>query len=101
VFGDVGGVSALGLSASVTLTGSEAANDRLIINTHGGNDVVDATGLAAGALSLTADGGADDDVLIGSDGNDVLLGGDGDDVLIGGPGIDVLDGGPGDNVVIQ
>ena len=47
------------------------------------------------------DGGADDDVLIGGDGNDTLLGGAGDDVLIGGPGIDTLDGGLGDNVVLD
>jgi hypothetical protein len=80
---------------------SEAAIDRLTINAFGGDDVVEASGLAAGAILLTADGGEGADVLIGSDGPDVLLGGKGDDVLIGGPGTDVLDGGPGDNVVIQ
>ena len=55
--------------------------------------MVEASGLAAGAIQLTADGGDGDDVLIGGDGNDVLLGGAGDDVLVGGPGIDILDGG--------
>ena len=55
--------------------------------------MVEASGLAAGAIQLTADGGDGDDVLIGGDGNDVLLGGAGDDVLVGGRGIDVLDGG--------
>ena len=63
--------------------------------------MVEASGLAAGAIQLTADGGDGDDVLIGGDGNDMLLGGAGDDVLIGGPGIDILDGGPGDNIEIQ
>jgi len=99
--GDASGVSAFGFAVVVNITNSEAANDRLVINTLAGDDVVDASGLAAGAIQLTVDGGADDDVLIGSDGDDVIAGGDGDDVLIGGLGLDVLDGGPGDDVEIQ
>jgi Ca2+-binding RTX toxin-like protein len=91
----------IGAPALVDITGARAANDRLTINALGGDDVVDASGLAAGAIGLTANGGDDDDVLIGGDGNDVLSGGAGDDVLIGGPGIDTLDGAPGDDVVIQ
>ena len=83
------------------ITGAEAANDRLIVNALGGDDVVDASGLAAGAIQLTADGGDGDDVLIGGAGNDTLLGGAGDDVLIGGLGQDILDGGPGNNLLIQ
>jgi Ca2+-binding RTX toxin-like protein len=67
----------------------------------GGDDTVDAAALTAGFISLTADGGIDDDVLTGSSGADVLLGGAGDDVLIGGPGVDVLDGGTGSNMLIQ
>jgi Ca2+-binding RTX toxin-like protein len=94
-------VAVLGLAAQVNITGSEAANDRLTINALSGDDVVEASGLAAGAIQLTADGGFGDDILVGSDGADVLLGGDGDDVLIGGLGIDVLDGGAGSNVFIQ
>ncbi|MCC6823153.1 MAG: calcium-binding protein [Verrucomicrobia subdivision 3 bacterium] len=96
-----GVVTVAGLAATVNISGSEAANDRVTINTLAGDDVVDASALTAGITSLTADGGINDDVLIGSAGADVLLGGDGDDVLLGGPGIDVLDGGPGNNVVIQ
>jgi Ca2+-binding RTX toxin-like protein len=71
------------------------------INALAGDDVVEASGLAANAMLLTADGGDGNDALIGGDGNDVLSGGTGDDVLIGGLGIDVLDGGADDNVVIQ
>ena len=67
VGGDSSGVAVLGLSAQVNITGSEAANDRLTINTLGGDDVVDASGLSAGAIALTADGGDGDDVLIGSE----------------------------------
>ncbi len=101
VFGDASGVSVLGLATMVNVYGSEAANDRLTINALAGDDVVEASGLAANAIQLVGHGGEDDDVLIGSDGADVLTGGDGDDVLLGGPGLDVLDGGTGDNVVIQ
>ncbi|WP_145278548.1 calcium-binding protein [Planctomycetes bacterium ElP] len=101
VTGDAAGVSVLGLSARVNITGAEASNDRLVVNALAGDDVIEASGLAVGAIQLTADGGDGDDVLIGGDGNDVLIGGDGDDVLIGGLGLDVLDGGPGSNVVIQ
>jgi Ca2+-binding RTX toxin-like protein len=85
----------------VNITGTEAASDRVVVNAFGGDDVVEASSLAIGAIGLVADGGAGDDVLIGGEGADTLLGGDGDDVLLGGPGLDVLDGGPGDNVVIQ
>jgi Ca2+-binding RTX toxin-like protein len=100
VVGDAGSVSVLGLATLINITGFEAANDRLVINGLGGGDVIEASGMAAGSIMLTADGGADDDVLIGGAGDDVLLGDAGDDVLIGGPGLDVLDGGAGDNVVI-
>jgi len=101
VIGDVAGTSVLGLSAQLNITGAEADRDLLTINTLAGDDVVEASNLAANAIQLTADGGVDNDVLIGGDGNDVLLGGDGDDVLLGGLGIDVIDGGAGDDVEIQ
>lgn len=100
-FGNAAGTSVVGLAAQINITGAEPANDRLMINALGGDDVVDASGLGADAIQLTIDGGNGNDVLIGGDGNDVLLGGLGDDVLVGGPGLDVLDGGPGDNVLIQ
>ena len=95
------GVAVIGLAAQVNITGAEAANDRLTVNTLGGDDVLDASGLSVGAIGLTANGGDGDDVLIGGDGNDTLSGDAGDDVLIGGPGLDVLDGGTGNNILIQ
>jgi Ca2+-binding RTX toxin-like protein len=101
VAGNAAGVSVLGLAAQVGIDGAESANDRLTINVLASDDVVDASGLPAAAIRLTADGGDGDDVLLGGDGDDVLLGGAGDDVLLGGPGIDVIDGGPGDDVEIQ
>ena len=101
VVGDASGVAVLGLAAQVNITGSEAANDRVRVNALAGEDVVEASSLAAGAIQLTADGGDGNDVLIGSDGDDVLLGGAGDDVLLGGAGVDVIDGGDGDDIEIQ
>jgi Ca2+-binding RTX toxin-like protein len=101
VVGDANGTSVLGLAAQINITGAESANDRLTINALAGDDVVEASSLAASAIQLTADGGDNDDILIGGEGNDTLLGGVGDDVLLGGPGLDVLDGGPGDDVEIQ
>jgi Ca2+-binding RTX toxin-like protein len=101
VNGSAGAVSVLGLAALIDTTDAEAVNDRLVVDALAGDDVVDASALAATGIQLTEDGGSGDDVLIGGDGNDTLLGGLGDDVLIGGPGLDVLDGGAGSNVVIQ
>jgi Ca2+-binding RTX toxin-like protein len=73
----------------------------LTVNGQAGDDAIDASTLAAGAVALTADGGDGDDVLQGSAGDDTLLGGAGDDVLNGGPGLDVVDGGTGLNVITQ
>ncbi len=89
----------LGLFSTVTITHAEPM-DRLNVNTVGGDDVVEASGLDANTISLTANGGDGDDVLIGSPGKDTLQGGIGDDILIGNGGGDVLDGGPGENVLI-
>lgn len=85
----------------INLTTAESANDRLTINSLGGDDILDASAVDVGAIQLTLNGGDLHDTLIGGDGNDTLLGGNGDDVLIGGLGLDILDGGSGDNVVIQ
>ncbi len=90
-----------GLASRIVIRGFEAANDRIVINGLAGDDVIEASGLPAGVMQLTANGGAGNDVLIGGAGNDTLLGGDGDDVLIGGLGLDILDGGLGDNILIQ
>ena len=100
VVGDASGITILGLAARVNILNFDA-NDRLVINGLGGDDVVGNRGLQQVGILLTADGGDGADVLIGGEGDDTLLGGAGDDVLLGGPGLDILDGGPGDNIVIQ
>ena len=90
-----------GLAALVSVSGAIAGSDRMTVNALAGDDVVDASGLAANSALLTLNGGDNDDVLIGGDGADTILGGAGDDVLIGGPGNDTINGAPGDDVVID
>ena len=99
--GDSSGVSVVGLAANASILHADSAGDTLRVNGLAGDDVLDGSGLAAGATLLVGDGGDGADTLLGGDGADTLLGGEGDDVLLGGPGVDVLDGGPGDNTVIQ
>jgi Ca2+-binding RTX toxin-like protein len=101
ISGTPAGVSVIGLSARVNIVGADPTLDQLLLFLLGGNDVAEATGLQAGVIGLTINGGPGADVLTGSAGPDTLLGAEGDDILIGGPGLDLLDGGPGDNVVIQ
>jgi len=97
----VGGfVTVAGLPASVTLAGAEGANDRLIIDTLGGNDVISAAGLQAGTVQLTIDGGAGTDTITGSDGNDILIGGDGNDTITGGRGNDTATLGNGNDTFV-
>ena len=53
---DAAGVKASGLAATVEVLHSEAANDRVEINTFAGSDKVDSSGLAAGAIQLLVNG---------------------------------------------
>jgi Ca2+-binding RTX toxin-like protein len=80
----VGGIRITGLTAAVTITGAEAANDQLTLTAQGGDDRVDASALAAGAVNVL--------LLHGGEGNDHLIGSPADDALDGGPGHDTLDG---------
>ena len=89
-----------GLAATVVARNVENGIDRVEVVGQLGDDVLDASQLAAGA-AVTLEGGGDDDVLLGGSANDVLRGQEGDDVLIGGAGLDVLDGGSGDNILIE
>ena len=90
--------SVTGLATAVNLTNSEGANDSLVVNALGGDDVVEATTLPAGVIKLTIDGGAGQDQLRGSQGADVFLGGDDNDNIFGDNGNDVALMGAGDDV---
>src|SRR5205814_4999799 len=65
VVGDASGTAVSGLAAGVQITGAEAGQDRLVVRAQAGDDVVQASGLSATGMLLTADGGDGDDVLIG------------------------------------
>jgi len=60
-------VFSLGLAATVAISGAEPM-DSLVVQSLGGNDTLNASGLPAGVIGLTLDGGAGKDTLIGSDG---------------------------------
>ncbi|MGY0835834.1 calcium-binding protein, partial [Azospirillum argentinense] len=61
-----------------------------------GNDILTATG---SVTLVEINGGAGDDLLVGSAFDDTLRGDAGDDTLFGGAGNDVLVGGGGNNVL--
>jgi Ca2+-binding RTX toxin-like protein len=93
-----GVVTITGLAEDLTISDFNA-NDRIVINGLGGDDVINATGLGS-AIQLVANGGDGNDVLLGGNGVETLNGEAGDDILIGGGVQNVLNGGPGANVVI-
>ena len=100
--GDAGGVTVFGLQARVNVFFPEAANDRLVLNGLGGDDVINATSLEADGMKLTMNGGLGNDVFVGSEGDDLIVGGDGDDTALMGAGDDVFVWNPGDdNDVIE
>jgi Ca2+-binding RTX toxin-like protein len=72
-------------------------SENLVLNANGGDDSHAATGNLAALIKITADGGAGEDSLLGSNGVDLLLGGDGDDFVDGQQGNDVAFLGAGDD----
>ncbi|MCC7281910.1 MAG: hypothetical protein IT556_05970, partial [Acetobacteraceae bacterium] len=97
VTGDVGGITVFGLPAQVNLFFSEALNDTLVLNGLGGDDVINASSLEAGAIKLSMNGGLGNDLFVGSEGGDLFNGGDGDDVALMGAGDDTFVWNPGDD----
>ena len=96
VTGDAEAVSVFGLQAQTTMVFADA-DDRLTINGFGGDDVIDATGLEAGTMKLTINGGLGADVLRGNEGDDLINGGDGNDLAVMGDGDDTFVWNPGDD----
>jgi Ca2+-binding RTX toxin-like protein len=99
VEGQGGSVVVAGLPELVTITGAEAI-DALVVTGGAGNDTLSAAMLAADNVALTLDGGAGDDIIIGSQGADLLLGGDGNDTVTGGRGNDTAMLGNGNDTFI-
>src|SRR5262245_29392315 len=96
VSGSGGSVTVAAPAVTIALTNAETANDTLTINTSTGDDIVSASALANSSVkTLTLNGGADNDILVGSQGDDTINGDDGDDLMFGGPGVDTFTGGTG------
>src|SRR6187551_2695246 len=72
--------------------------ENLVVNMNGGDDSFSATGNLASLISVTVDGGAGNDTILGSNGADTLLGGDGNDFIDGQQGADVALLGAGNDV---
>jgi Ca2+-binding RTX toxin-like protein len=105
-----------GTGANITVTGASAyvsvlsseAQDQLTVSGLGGDDYLSAASLTS-TVSLTLDGGAGNDTIIGNAaantlisgaGHDYLIGLGGNDILIGGSDPVALQGGTGDDVYI-
>jgi Ca2+-binding RTX toxin-like protein len=63
-----GGITVSGLQALVHVSGTDGPSDAFTFNALGGNDTVDASGLAEGVVALTVNGGAGTDILSGGAG---------------------------------
>ena len=97
VAGDSGGISVFGLQAGVNIFFPEQANDRLVVNGQGGDDVINAASLEADGIQLTMNGGLGNDLFVGSEGDDLINGGDGNDTALMGAGDDTFVWNPGDD----
>ena len=89
------GHEVLGLPAGVFLSGAEPG-DRLTIKGGDGKDEISAQQMSKDKLQPFLEGGAADDILIGSPGQDVMAGGSGQDVVFMGEGLDTATWFPGD-----
>lgn len=88
ISGVPGDVNVSGLGAAVKITGADLEQDLLTVNGLNGDDTIDATNLAVGAMKLLLDGGKGDDLLIGGGEDDTFIGGKGNDFVVGGKGDD-------------
>ncbi len=91
------GVLVAGLVPVVNVIAAELALDRLTVNGLGGDDTLQAIGLAAGVIGLTINGGPGNDTLVGSAGIDELNGNEDNDTVRGGGGNDLINLGPGND----
>ena len=90
-----GGVKVGGLGTAINISFPDP-DDQLVINALGGDDTVNASGLNAGTMLLTENGGIGNDALIGSKGDDLINGQQGNDTELMGEGDDTSLWNPGD-----
>ncbi len=99
--GDPNDNDGLGLTASQTLTGDNAANT--LYGGAGNDTLVGKSGsdtLYGGSGNDSLAGDAHNDMLYGGSGNDTISGGGGDDTIIGGFGADSITGGGGADKIV-
>jgi Ca2+-binding RTX toxin-like protein len=96
VGGDTGGLTVSGLHTAVTIFDQDPTLDSLTVNGQGGDDVINAQSVKAASVLLTLNGGAGNDLIVGSDGNDLINGGTGSDTALMGAGDDTFVWNPGD-----
>ena len=99
VTGDAGEMKVIGLPAGVAILNQEPT-DELVVNALGGSDTIDASTLAADAITSNLNGGVGSDVIAGGQGSDVLKGAAGNDLLDGNEGGDLAALGGGDDVFV-
>ena len=85
-------------SGGVTSTLDVANVENIVVTGSTGNDTISAGNGLATLTSLTIDGGAGNDTILGGDGNDTLIGGSGNDFVDGNRGNDVADLGGGNDI---
>jgi len=88
-------VQVFGSPARVDIFQFEQANDKLVLNGQGGDDVIYSTNLTG--IGVTVNGGLGNDFFLGGDGDDLVNGGDGNDVALMGAGDDTFVWNPGDD----
>ncbi len=88
--------------ATVRVENGEIGRDHVVVRGLGGEDNIDASGVAASLVGIVLDGGDGNDTLHGGAGNDTLLGGNDDDTFLWhqGDGDDMADGGSGNDVLV-
>jgi Ca2+-binding RTX toxin-like protein len=85
-------------SRTVAITGAGFPQDAVAVNALGGDDTVSSSGLAAGVVRFSADGGTGRDDLTGGDADERFVAGDGDDHVDPGRGADTPLHGAGEDV---